>query len=149
MLEEAAGVDDLDKVRVIHIFEVDFNFIVCILWSRRMMTNAEKHKATSPYQWARKGKQSIEPAVMKVSSVDLSAYTRTTLGAVDKDAALCFARIVMCFANQSPQGWGMEGGPCEMIKKVLEFAMYRGKTQFRVTTEGYSCSIEKPFYGPT
>ena len=65
MLEKVVGIDRIDKLRVINIFEADFNLIMGILWSQRLSRNAEKHRAFGDYQWGgRKGKNSIDPVLL-------------------------------------------------------------------------------------
>ena len=49
MLEKIIGIDEIDKLRLINIFEADFNLLIGILWSQRLSHNAEKHKAFAGY----------------------------------------------------------------------------------------------------
>ena len=122
MLEKSIGNDLIDKLRVIHIFEADFNLLLGILWSKRLMDNAQRHNSLSVYQWGgMKGKQCIEPVIMKVLSYELSALTRTSLIAIDKDAASCYNRIVMSISNLRDQQLGMPIAPCKMLASILEF----------------------------
>ncbi len=101
MLEKKVGNDRLDKLRVIHIFEADFNLIMGIMWGRRMIQNALDNDQVSPYQWGFcPGKQTGEPLLLKVLSFEIAAYTRTSsLVAIDKDCTSCFNRIVSCFCR--------------------------------------------------
>ena len=120
MLEKSIGNDYIEKLRVIHIFEADFNLILGILWAKRMMSNASNHKAISKYQWGGiKGRQSIEPVLMKVLSFEIAALTRTSLVEIDKDAASCYDRIVMTVSNLQDQKWGMPKSACKMLGMVL------------------------------
>ena len=149
MLEKMAGNDILDKLRVIHIFEADFNMILGILWSRRLMANAYENNSLSPYQWGGiRGKQSVDPILMKVLSFEISAFTRTSLVETDKDAASCYDRIVMTLSNHRDQQLGMPVGPCAMLGAVLQFAQYYVKTQLGVSTDKYQSSIKHPLHGP-
>lgn len=87
MLKNKIGVDRLDKLRVIHIFEADVNLLFGIIWSKRLMTNTEKHNTMSDFQWGdRKGRQGIYPLILKVLSFDITAMSRTTLFEADNNA---------------------------------------------------------------
>ena len=95
-----------------------------------------------------KGIQGVDPILMKVFSFELSAYTRTSLTEVDKDAASCYDRIVMALSNHRDQQLGMPVGPCQMLGMVLEFVRYYVKTASNISSQSYSASQEKPLYGP-
>jgi hypothetical protein len=41
----------MDKLRVIHIFEADFNLLQGIIWNRRLIKHGEKHGAFGEEQW--------------------------------------------------------------------------------------------------
>ena len=149
MLEKALGNDRLDKLRVIHLFEADLNLLMSILWSRRLLNNEINHKSLSPFQWGgMKGIQGVDPILMKVLSFELSAYTRTSLTEVDKDAASCYDRIVMALSNHRDQQLGMPVGPCQMLGMVLEFARYYVKTANNISAESYQSTAADPLYGP-
>ena len=90
MIEKVTGVDKLDRLRMIHLLQADFNMILGILWSQRMMKNAREHKALSPYQWARSGSHATDPLLLKTLSFEIAGYTRTSLSEMDLDAASCY-----------------------------------------------------------
>ena len=54
------------ELRTIGTLEADFNQCASLHFSKRMMNNGIKHKAIPPSQYAKKGNQSIEAAIVKV-----------------------------------------------------------------------------------
>ena len=52
MYQKITGMSTLDKIRIIQIYEADYNFILCTIWGRRLVWNAQKHKAYMPAQQA-------------------------------------------------------------------------------------------------
>ncbi len=119
-----------------------------ILWGKHMIANATNHEQISPYQWgAVPGRQSGEPALLKVLSFELSAYTRTTLVEIDKDCTSCFDRIVSTFSDQCDQHWGLSSHVCAMLGKILDDAQYHIKTKHGISSESYCNTNDNPLYG--
>lgn len=43
MIEKVPGIARIDKLRVIHLYEADYNLILKILWARKLLWNAHNH----------------------------------------------------------------------------------------------------------
>jgi hypothetical protein len=54
MIYKKAGVLELDELRVIHLFEADFNLLVGLVFGRRTVHNAVDHKKLHPSQFGKK-----------------------------------------------------------------------------------------------
>ena len=50
MYPKKPGMPTLDKIRIIQIYEADYNFILRTVWGRRLVWNAQKHNAYMPAQ---------------------------------------------------------------------------------------------------
>jgi hypothetical protein len=148
MIEKQAGNDRIDRLRVINLFEADFNLILGILWSRRLMVNARKHKALSKCQWGgHKGSTSLDPVLLKVMSMETSAYTCTSLTVNDKDAEACFDRVVMSVSNQRDHQLGMPIKVLVMLGALLSAAWYFIKSALGVSKEYYKSTEEEEIFG--
>jgi hypothetical protein len=44
MIEKTPGVARIDKLRVIHLYEADYNLLLKIIWARKLVWNAEKYQ---------------------------------------------------------------------------------------------------------
>jgi hypothetical protein len=99
MIEKKPGLFLLEKLRTIHLFEADYNWILGLIFGRRMVHNAEKQQHLNESQWgSRPGRSTEEALIHKVLSYEISRNTRTPLGTLDNDAKACYDRIVMLFA---------------------------------------------------
>jgi hypothetical protein len=90
MIYKKAGVLELDKLRVIHLFEADFNLLVTLIFGRRTVHNAVNHQKLHPSQFGKKGGECMDAAISKVLHNVIATYTKTPLGQFESDATACF-----------------------------------------------------------
>ena len=90
----------LEKLRTIHLFEADYNWLLGLVFRRRMVYSAEEHnQLLSDCQWgARPGRSTKQPDLYKTMPYKISRLTRTPLGTLDNDAKACYDQIVMVLA---------------------------------------------------
>lgn len=50
MIEKIPGSPKIDKLRVIHLNEADYNLLLTILWARKLVWNAHNHNAINDYR---------------------------------------------------------------------------------------------------
>jgi hypothetical protein len=98
MIYKKLGVLELDELRVIHLFEADFNLLVGLIFGRRTVHNVVDHHRLHPSQFGKKGGECMDAAISKVLHNVIATYSKTPLGQFENDATPCFDRIVMCFA---------------------------------------------------
>jgi hypothetical protein len=89
MIYKKPGCIELDHLRVIHLFEADFNIFVGVLFGRRAMRHSVSHNL---------GGECQDAALSKVLHNLLAFFTKTPLGQFESDATACFDRVVMAFA---------------------------------------------------
>ena len=51
VLEKEAGKPKIHRLRNIHLYEADYNFVLKLLWSKRLVRHAEHHKLLHDSQW--------------------------------------------------------------------------------------------------
>ena len=71
MLPKDKGTPKVTRLRVIQLFEADYNFLLRIIWGRRLVWNAQKYGVYMPAQQAQPGHLCISAALHKVLSYDL------------------------------------------------------------------------------
>jgi hypothetical protein len=139
MLEKIPGKPRIDKLRVIHLFEADLNLYLGILWSRRLMWNAEDHQCLNDEQWgSRSGRMCSDVVLLKHFTYLMSHMTKTTLGTFDNDAKSCYDRIVVNLAMLISRTMGMTRDAAGLHAEFLRQAEYHLKTQMGITDEFYS-----------
>ena len=62
------GIPKVYRLRVIQLFEAAYNFILQVIWGRRLVWNAQKHNIYIPAQRAQPGYLGIATALNKVLS---------------------------------------------------------------------------------
>ena len=50
MLPKDPGMPKVERLRVIQLFEADYNFVLRIIWGRRLVWNAQKYGINMPAQ---------------------------------------------------------------------------------------------------
>lgn len=139
MIEKIPGKPRIDKLRVIHLFEADFNLFIGILWGRRLMWNAEDHGYLSDEQWGgRGGRMCSDVVLLKHFTYLFSHLTKTTLGTFDNDAKSCYDRIIVSLAMLISRIMGMSRNATETHAEFLRQAEYHLKTKLGVSDECYS-----------
>jgi len=95
MLEKLAGNDNIEKLRIIMLFEADFNNNnKGIGWV--MMHLTEKHNLLAPEQYgSQKHKAAITQCLNKCLFYDHHCHTRQPVVLCSNDAKSCFDRIVL------------------------------------------------------
>jgi hypothetical protein len=148
MIEKIPGKPLLNKLRVIHLFEADFNLCLRILWGQRLMRQAESRKALGDQQFgSRKGKSSEEVVLHKVLTYELMRLTRTDGSTFDNDAKACYDRIITSMTSVCAQRLGMKPVNVGLHARTLQQAKYRLKTSLGTSETSYSNTKENPLYG--
>jgi len=98
MLEKLAGNDNVEKLRIIMLFEADFNHNNKWL-GRATMRLAEHNKLIAPEQYgSRKSKSAGTQCLNKCLFYDLHRFTRTPAALCSNDAKSCYNRIILMIA---------------------------------------------------
>jgi hypothetical protein len=116
MIYKEPGNFKLEKLRVIHLFEANFNLIVGMLFGRRAMFHALDHSLIHPSQGGRLGSECIDVAFTKILHFSLAHLTQNPLGLFESDAEACFDCIVMLMAFMSFKA--SHGSPAETTPDV-------------------------------
>ncbi|GAX26437.1 hypothetical protein FisN_37Hu013 [Fistulifera solaris] len=142
MLEKLPGTPLIEKLRVIHIFEADFNAWAGIVFGRRMMQKAELSGLLGNEQGgSRKGKTAIDVYAMKFFTFELAEVTRTPLAVMDNDAKACYDRIVMALAHLRCQQTGIPYTASRLLDNFLNQAEYYIQTNAAMSISHYMQSF--------
>jgi hypothetical protein len=77
MIYKEPGNYNLDKLRVIHLFEADFNLMVGILFGRRAMYHARDKELLHDGQGGRLGSECMDVTITKVLHITMAHLTKT------------------------------------------------------------------------
>jgi hypothetical protein len=109
MLIKSSGSLPVEKLRVIHLLEADFNFVLKLVWGKRLIHFSKDHKLLSDDNaGSRHGQSAHDPSLVKTLALDITRLSKTCIILVDNDAKGCYDRIiknlamVACIANGLP-----------------------------------------------
>ena len=84
----------LHKLRIVQLFEADFNSVLKFLLGRRLMAHGEKHGLNSPQLYgSRKKKYSLEALIMLRVMYDMARLDRVNMVSLFNDLKGCYDRI--------------------------------------------------------
>jgi hypothetical protein len=148
MIYKKAGCIELDKLRVIHLFEADFNLMVGILFGRRAMHHNVDNHLLHLGQYGRPGGECQDVAFAKILHTHMATFSQTPIGQFESDAASCFDRIVMLFVFATLCAWGAPLSALRMWELALYHIVHSVKTALGVSSSSYRYTPATPIIGP-
>lgn len=108
LLEKDPGSSCINRLRMIHLFEADYNFFLKVMWASRLVHRGEDTKQFGLQQYGSRSRLSaLDPSMLKRLTYDLTRILRCNLGTFDNDAKSCYDRIINGFAMLASQRLGM------------------------------------------
>jgi hypothetical protein len=99
IVEKIPGQPRIEKLRIIMLYEADFNFVLKLIWSRRLVRHAEVYNCIGKKnKGSRSGCQTSDALLEKLLVYEYARLTRTSLVTVDNDAKLCYDLIIKSLA---------------------------------------------------
>lgn len=147
MLQKDAGNPRIHRLRIIHIYEADYNLLLAVKW-RQALFHAEDHKLLNSGMYgSRPGKSAHDPAFMEVLQHETYRMSMKSGINFDLDAASCYDRILPNMAVISSRRMGMASTVTNVNALTLQSAKYHLKTQLGTSTTYYQHSPQSPIYG--
>jgi rubrerythrin len=147
MLEKDPGQPKIHRLRVIHLYEYDFNLILGVKWRSLLKHCCDKNLLNDSCYGSRPGRTALDPVFTKVLELEISTLTNTALIQFDNDMTACYDRIPMFLANVLSRKYGMHVNVCCVQGKTFCEAKYYLKTRLGVSEGFVSHSLEEPWYG--
>jgi hypothetical protein len=148
MIEKVKGCPRIDKLRIIHLYEADYNLLLKIVWARKTVWHAHNnHKLYEGQAGSRPNQRAIDIVLQKEMKYTYARLTRTNLGTIDNDAKSCFDRILCNFAMIISRYHGVPKSFCDTQAKTLQFTKFRLRTAIGDSKRTYQHSEENPIHG--
>jgi hypothetical protein len=148
MIEKIIGVPRIDKLRVIHLFEADFNMLLKIMWARKCVWQMSDLSAINEGQaGSRPGKRAIDVVIQKEMKYLYATTTRTLLETIDNDAKSCYDCMICNFSMALSYYYGVPRNYCSMLASNLRNSKYNIKTGLGESTETYQHTTTTPIHG--
>ena len=142
LIEKDSGNPNINRLRVIHLFEADYNLFLKLIWASRLVKRGEETRQFGEAQQGSRPNRAANDAVLlKRLTYDLSRILRTNLGTFDNDAKSCYDRIVNSVAMLAAKRLGMPDPALTTHAGILWAMKYSIKTMLGIS-EGYYQSID-------
>jgi hypothetical protein len=147
MIAKDTGSSKIERLRVIHLFEADYNFTLKLLWGKRLVQQGEDNQCFGHQQFARPGHQCIDAVHKKTLTYDIARILATNLAVLDNDATGCYDRIIVALGMIAALRLGMPRNAVRMHAQALAKMKYFVKTAHGISEAFYRSVKEFLLFG--
>ena len=147
MIFKDPGCYHIHCLRVIHLYEADYNFILAVKW-REMIHQASDQKLLHPGQNGGVPHLNAQnPVFLEEMQNKISRASRKPLVKFDNDATLCYDRILASVACLASRKFGTPKLVTLVMANTLKECKYKLKTMLGVSEKYFSHCHFTPIYG--
>ena len=147
MIEKEPGNPKLHRLRVIHIYEADYNLMLSVK-HRELIHSLTDNVIINPGIYSnRPGMNAQDPVFLEELQNEYNRLTRSMQIKMDVDAESCYDRIVPSLAMLLLRKYGMHKNVCIVQGRTLREVQYKLKTGLGTPTSSYRHSLISPIYG--
>jgi hypothetical protein len=148
MIEKDAGRPRINRLRIIHLFEADFNFVLKLLWGHRLVRHANDLKLLNSGQYGSvPGKTAMELVMLNQISNDICQTNKFNIIRFDNDASACYDRILVPLGMLAARRCGMPDNAVRLHADTLAAMNYKVKTAFGTSDKHYTSQQDEPLFG--
>lgn len=147
LLEKDPGTPKIHRLRVIHLYEWDFNLILGVKWRQLLHRMCDSDMVNPSLYGGVPGKTTLDPVFIREMEYELCRLIRHPVVHFDNDAMSCYDRIPCFLANVASRKYGMNAKVCVVQGMTLRQAKYYLKTKFGLSDEYVSHTQEMPWFG--
>jgi hypothetical protein len=148
MIEKIPVCPKINKLRIIHLYEADYNEILKIIWTRKLVWHVHDNDRIHQGQaGARPGFNSIDVVIQKEMKYLYSRLTKTNLATMDNDAESCYDRIICNLAMIISQYYEVTRNMAELQATTLKKMKFRLRTALGESTQTDQYITETPIHG--
>ena len=147
MIYKEQGNVKIHQLRVIHIYEADYNFLIGAVW-REAIQHAQKLGKINQGQYGGcPGRDCTSVTYLEELRRDISILTRSAYTNFDNDAASCYDRILMSVASLSGRKYGVHKKVVYVHAATLKEAKYKLKLSSKTSNTSYRHCKKFPIHG--
>jgi hypothetical protein len=141
LIKKDPGAPKINRLRIIHLFEADFNLLLKIYWGSRLVWRAKDMNMLNPGQHGSvPGRTAMELVMLNQLSNDICRSAKINIIRFDNDASACYDRILVHLGMMAARRCGMPENALLVHAGTLQHMRYRVKTT-------YGLSEDSPLYG--
>jgi Reverse transcriptase (RNA-dependent DNA polymerase) len=135
------------RIRNIHIYEADYNFILKHKWEQAIAL-AEHHNTLHPSQYgSRKHRRSIDPVFLEIMQQEISRFTKTPYIQINYDAQACYDCIIPDIAFTVSRKHGVHPKILHIVQTMMKNSKYYIKLGTHITEKKYGNTDSNAIYG--
>jgi hypothetical protein len=147
-IDKSPGNPLSSKLRVIHIYEADWNLTSKYFVAHKLHSKACKQKTVRTEQSrGRPGKSAAHSATNATITNEIIRLQKLTGATLYNNATACFDRIVENISNATLMREGLDSKIAKLHDQTLTNAKYYIKTKNGICTSPNGYGLPKPFYG--
>ena len=148
MIEKIPGTPKINKLRVIHLYEADYNAFNKLIWQRGIVWEAHKNNSLNPAQsGSRPNHNCIDVVMSKSQKYIYSSLTRTSMATMDNGAKSCYDRMVATLALLVSHKFGVPTEFCQTVGETLRTMQFSIRTAMGDSPNTYCHSTATPIHG--
>ena len=128
VISKDEGQPKVDRLRNILLLEADYNFVLKLIWGKRLMQRATRQQLLHTAQHARPKNLATSASLNKKITYDIIRQMKIMATSFDNDAKGCYDFIVPPHAMIACQRLGLTPKAAEMLTKILQGTKYLLKT---------------------
>jgi hypothetical protein len=149
MLEKEQGNSRCQRLRILALFESDFNQAKRLVIGRKLMHHLEDFEMLSSMQdGSRPGRQCISAVIKKVLSQDYMWLTQKTAAFIENDAIGCYDRLVNNLILILLKKLGLPPAVSACMGELWDKVVHLIKAVYGISDILYGSTGEVPLYGP-
>jgi hypothetical protein len=147
MIFKDPGNYKIHRLRVIHIYEADFNLLLAVKWRHLMRSAEERQLINHGLFGGRPGCEAQSLTFLEELKYDISYTSRRTLFNFDNDATSCYDRIILSLASLINRRYGQHRKVVLVHAITLREARFHLRTKLGYSASSYTHHIQYPIYG--
>jgi hypothetical protein len=147
MIFKETGNYKIHRLRVIHIYEADFNLLLAIKWRQLLHYANMEGLINKGLFGGRPGCKAQSLVFLEELKYDISYCAHRTLFNFDNDATSCYDRIIMALASIINRKYGLHQKVVALHANTLQQANFHLRTIQGISQQSYSHCVQFPIYG--
>jgi hypothetical protein len=148
MIEKDVGKPRIHRLRIIHLFEADYNFFLKLQWGHRLVRQAASLDLLHNSQHGSIPRRTaMDPIMLTQLTSDLCRILKHDLARFDNDASACYDRIIVALGMLAARRCGMPRNAIRLHADALQFMKYTVKTMYGISDSTYQGTPFAPLFG--